>query len=197
MVPRQRPVLHPVWSRLRAAGTLVLCLVAVAAPSRAGDPVPFSARSGLDVARDAARTWAPDARLVYVENDEDVAADGTAARWGYLFYSESRAKARGYSVRDGKILEAADLGFDFEAPPLADQWVDSQAALAAAEAKAGEKYRLEHNGRVSAMLLIRGAFDDKQPNTTTWALVYTSAAEPALFVVVDAARGEVIRTWRG
>ena len=54
-------------------------------PARAGDHPPFSARSGLDLARDAARRWAPDARLVYLENDEPVAEDGTAVRWGYLF----------------------------------------------------------------------------------------------------------------
>jgi hypothetical protein len=100
-------------------------------------------------------------------------------------------------VRDGKILEAADLEFDFDAPPLPDEWIDSQRALAAAEKKAGEKYRTEHAGRLSTMLLIRGAFNDKTPNSSTWALLYTSDTEPALVVVVDAARGDVIRTWRG
>ena len=69
-----------------------------------------------------------DAHLIYVENDEDVSADGTSVRWGYLFYSPGRAKARGYSVRNGKILEATDLAFDFDAPPLAEDWIDSQAA---------------------------------------------------------------------
>ena len=190
---------HVVSSLVRHRRALVLALVMVgtAAPARAGDPIPFSARSGVDVARDAARTWAPDAHLVYVENDEDVSADGTAVRWGYLFYSPGRAKARGYSVRDGKILEATDLEFAFDAPPLAEEWIDSQAALNAAEEKAGQAYCLEHGGRLSTMLLIRGAFDEKKPNASTWALVYTSNGEPALFVVVDAAKGEVIRMWRG
>jgi len=180
----------------RAVG-LALVLAGAAGPSHAGDPIPFSARSGLDVARDAELTWAPDAHLVYVENDEHVSADGTAVRWGYLFYSPGRAKARGYSVRNGKILEATDLEFDFDAPPLAEEWIDSQAALNAAEKKAGQKYCLEHGGKLSAMLLIRGAFDEKKPDASTWALVYTSNSEPALFVVVDAAKGEVIRMWRG
>jgi hypothetical protein len=173
---------------------MFVCLVI---PAAADDNMPFTARDGMDLATDAARTWAHDARLIYLENDENVATDGTAVRWGYLFHSESKGESRGYSVRDGKILEAADLDFDFEAPPLPDEWIDSERALAVAEEKAGAKYRTEHAGRVSTMLLIRGAFNDKTPNASTGALLYTSDTEPALVVVVDAGRGDVVRTWRG
>jgi hypothetical protein len=183
--------------RAVAAGACVAAMAAIPAGLQAGDKVPFSARSGLDVARDAALTWSPDAKLVYVENDEAVSGDGTAVRWGYLFQSAARGKARGYSVREGKILEAFDLGFEFDAPPLPDSWVDSAAPLAAAEEKAGASFRTEHGGELSNMLLMRGAFYEKDPDATTWALVYTSQNEPALFVVVDAAKGKVVRTWRG
>lgn len=168
-----------------------------AVPAAADDPSPFSARAGLEVARDAAASWAPDAQLVYLENDEIVGPDGTAARWGYLFYSPSKAKARGYSVRDGKILEAADLGFDFESPPLTEEWIDSHAARVAAEEKAGQKYCRDFNGHLAAMLLIRGAFHEKKPDATTWALVYESDTQPALLVIVDASNGDVVRTLRG
>jgi hypothetical protein len=180
---------------------LALALVAAAAaftaPSFAGRPVSFTAHSGLELAQDAATTWAPDARLVYVENDEPVAVDGTAERWGYLFYSPARGKARGYSVRNGKISDAADLGFDFDAPPISGDWLDSQAALRAADEKAGQKFCVEEAGRLSTMLLIRGAFHEKNPDAITWTLVYTSDTAPSLFVVVDAARGDVVKTWRG
>jgi len=172
-------------------------LTCASVPASAGDPVPFSARAGLDVAQDAARSWASDARLVYLENDEIVGSTGEAARWGYLFYSARRGTTRGYSVRDGKILEAADLGFDFEAPPLAGEWIDSHAALVAAEKEAGQVYRTEHAGQLASMLLIRGAFDGEKPDATTWAMVYTSQTAPTLFVVVDASNGKVTRTWRG
>lgn len=179
------------------ASAALLCLMVVAGPSGAGSAVPFSARSGVDVARDAALIWSPDARLVYVENDEDVTDGGASARWGYLFYSDSRGKARGYSVRGGKIIEAADLGLDFEAPPLPDTWIDSREALAAAERKAGARYRSEHGGKLATMLLIRGAFNDDKPDASTWTLLYTAADQPGLFVVVDAASGNVVRTWKG
>ena len=165
--------------------------------SEAKDPTPFTARAGVEIAQDAAQTWAPDARLIYLENDEMIAPSGSAARWGYLFYSERKRQARGYTVRDGKILEASDLGFDFEAPPLADQWIDSGEAILIAEKKAGAKYRRENAGRLETMFLIRGAFHEKEPDATTWALVYKSDKAPALFVIVDAAEGKVVRTWRG
>jgi hypothetical protein len=182
------------------ATALAVATIALARPTAAGDapsPTTFSARAGLDAATDAARTWAPDARLVYLENDEDVRSDGTAARWGYLFYSARSGKARGYSIREGKLDEAADLGFDFDAPPVSGDWVDSGAALVAAEKKAGARYREEHGGRLATMLLIRGAFHDEEPDATTWAFVYTADHVPALFVVVDAKNGDVVKTWRG
>jgi hypothetical protein len=172
-------------------------LFAFTGPAAAGDHPPFSARAGLDVARDAAASWAPDAQLVYLENDETVAPDGTAARWGYLFYSTAKAKARGYSVRAGKVLEASDLSFDVEAAPLSEQWIDSAQARAAAEERAGAEYCRQFNGRLVAMLLIRGAFHEKKPDATTWALVYQSASQPPLFVIVDASNGDVVRTLRG
>ncbi len=176
---------------------LILGLLAMAGGVNAGDPVPFAARAGLDLAWEAANIWAADADLVYVENDEDVKDDGTAARWGYLFFSETRGRARGYTIRDGEILEAADLDFELDAPPLDTDWVDSGVALAAAEDKAGREYRTEHGGRLETMLLIRGAFHDGDPDASTWALVYTADGEPALTIVVDAADGKVVRKWKG
>jgi hypothetical protein len=185
---------------VRRAWNVALIVLALAAvrPAAAGEnAVPFSARSGVEIATDAARTWAADARLVYLENDEALGPDGTATRWGYLFYSHSRGKARGYSVKNGALEEAADLGFDFDAPPVADAWIDSGEALAIAAKKAGTKYCIENGGRLATMLLVRGAFHDDKPNATTWAVVYAAPGVPSLFVVVDADNRDVVRTWRG
>jgi len=184
----------------RTLGVLAIAVLVVAplvAAAGKDDATPVTARTGLDAARDAAHAWAADARLVYLENDEDVRPDGTAQRWGYLFFSASRGKARGYSIHDGKLDEASDIGFDFDAPPVSDTWIDSGAALVAAEKKAGARFRTEYGGRLTTMLLIRGAFHDQEPDATTWALVYTADHAPALFVVVDAKSGDVVKTWRG
>jgi hypothetical protein len=177
---------------------MILLLCVLALPARAGEHTRFGAAEGLDLAVSAAQAWAADARLVYLENDEPVDASGRAVRWGYLFYSEDEDAARGYTLRDGEILEAADLEFGIEdPPPLAETWIDSGVALAAAEDKAGRKYRTEEAGHLSTMLLIRGAFYHKKPDLSTWTLLYESASSPALWVVVDASNGKVLRTWRG
>lgn len=184
----------------RRAGIVgVVCAALAGTPgaARAGDPVPFTARAGEDLAREAALAWTDDAQLVWVENDEPVADGGAAARWGYLFYSPSRDVARGYSVRDGRIREAVDLPFAFPAPPIEGTWVDSADALAAAESKAGAKFRAEKAGELRSMMLVRGILDVKHPDTVTWAVVYASEGAPGLWVVVDAASGKVVRTWRG
>jgi hypothetical protein len=163
----------------------------------ADEPAPFGARAGLDLAREAADAWARDAVLVYIENDEDLDAQGAAARWSYLFYSSTLDQLRFYSVRAGKILVAENLHLKFEAPPLATQWIDSGAALAASQQGEGGEFCRKEGGHLSTMLLMRGAFQDKDPDQTTWTLVYTAPNAPSLFVVVDATQGKVRRTWRG
>jgi len=180
---------------LRTLAVLV-ALFAVTPVARAEAPA-VAARAGLDLARAAAAAWAPDAYLTYVENDEDLDDAGGCPRWGYLFHSPSLDKSRVYSVRDGKILVAENLDMKFEAPALAADWIDSAQALAAADKGPGRGFRTRHQGRLTTMLLMRGAFQDGDPDETTWTLIYTAPDAPALFVVVDATGARVRRTWRG
>ena len=189
---------HSLLRALRGfpAGGLLLLALTVA-PARAGDPIPFEAKGGVSVAIDAASAWSPDAALVYLENDEGLDEQGASVRWSYLFYSAALDKARFYSIRAGKILVAENLNMKFEAPPIARDWIDSGAALRAAEQGEGGEFRRKDGGQLSTMLLMRGAFQDKNPDQTTWTLVYTAPNAPSLFVVVDATAGKVRRTWRG
>ncbi|MBI1795905.1 MAG: hypothetical protein HYR74_02525 [Candidatus Eisenbacteria bacterium] len=177
-----------------AALCAVLCITTAAL---ARDAAPAQARGGFDLARDAARAWSEDATLTYVENDEPLTGDGAAPRWGYLFYSKALDASRVYSVREGRIVVAENLDIKFEAPPVADPWIDSGAALTAAEQDAGRTFRRDHAGTLTTMLLMRGALESNDPDETTWMLVYASPSAPSLFVVVDAASGKVRRTWRG
>ena len=178
-----------------AIGLILWALIPGELPAR--DRTPFAVAAGLDVARAAAQVWSHDAVLVYVENDEDLDGRGAAPRWGYLFHSAFLKKSRAYSVCEGKILVAENLEMKLEAPPLADHWIDSGAALQAADEKAGREFCREHGGRLRTMLLMRGAFAEEDPDETTWMLVYTAPQAPSLFVVVGASNGAVRRTWRG
>jgi hypothetical protein len=179
------------------ASAAALALFAAGSAAAEDAAPPFSARAGEDLARDAAAAWSGDARLVYVENDEPLGDAGLAERWGYLFYSPSLDDVRAYSVRDGKIRTAVNPRFDFEAPPLPGEWIDSGEALAAAEKKQGREFREKHAGSVRAMFLVRGLLDPEHPDVPTWAVVYGSGSAPGLWVVVDAASGKVVKTWRG
>jgi len=184
--------------RIRVAALAALIALAVPGTSTAGhhDESPFAARAGLALATSAATAWAGDAYLVYVENDEPLGADGAAPRWGYLFHSPTLDRSRAWSLAGGRIVTAENLPMAFDAPPVAGGWIDSDAARRAGEAAAQEYCRKE-GGTLSTMLLLRGAFDDADPDATTWTLVFTAPKAPSLFVMVDAATGKVRRTWRG
>ncbi len=182
----------------RTALTLFIVLTLGGTAHRVGaEELPFTAGQGLDLAFSAAQAWAADAKLVYLENDEDLDGGGSSSRWGYLFHSQSKEGSRAYSLDHKGIRQARDLEFDFPAPPLADGWLDSSRALALAEEKAGRDYRAEHAGRLSTMLLSRGLFHQANPDLSTWTIVFSSASAPSLFILLDAEKGRVVRTWEG
>jgi hypothetical protein len=165
--------------------------------ARASEVTPAPASAGVALARDAARAWSEDAVLVYLENDEPIDVAGAAPRWGYLFYSKALDASRLYSVRENAIVAAENLDMKFEAPPLADPWIDSGAALAAATPEVAEAFGKGAPASLTTMLLVRGALQSDEPDETTWMLVYASPSQPSLFVVIDARTGRVRRTWRG
>jgi len=186
-----RPLNRPRNGRLIAS--LVLALSLMGATARAevsGSP----ARVALAAA--AATAWAPDAELVYLENDEPLDASGRSLRWGYLFRSATLGRARVWSVREGRIVTAEDLVLRFDAPPLPAGWLDSDAVLAAAEKAAAQAARREGRGRLLTMLLMRGAESGSDRDATTWTFIYGASGSAAFHVVVDAATGQVKRTWR-
>jgi hypothetical protein len=190
-----RPGRAPSAIRFLTTGVLLSWLTAAAV--HAESRTSYQAHAGLDLAAAAARIWSADAALVYIENDERIGDDGSAQRWGYLFYSPALKKSRAYSIRGGSILVAEDLDMKFEAPAVNSGWIDSGAALAAADQAVGRKFRQDHRATLSTMLLSRGAFSADDPDETTWTIIYSSPDAPSLFVLIDAAGGKVRRTWRG
>ncbi len=178
-------------------GALLTGALLLAANAYARDRQGVAAHDGLSLATAAAQTWAADGFLVYLENDEPVDAHGAAGRWGYLFYSPSLDRARAYSVRDGRIVTAQDLGGHMPAPPVHAGWIDSDAARRAADAEAARVFGRHATAEVATMLLARGAFGDADPDPTSWTVVYHAPGAASLFVTVDAITGAVRRSWRG
>lgn len=178
-------------------GAAALLALLLASPAPAAERPAVHARSGLDLARAAAVIWSQDAQLVYLENDEPIDTHGGAARWSYLFHSPALKKSRVYSIRDGKILVAEDFTIKFEAPPIAGEWIDSAEAFTISDEGPARRFCFENAGKAQTMLLMRGAIQENEPDRTTWMLVYTAPNLPALFVILDAKDGTVLRTWRG
>jgi hypothetical protein len=173
-----------------------IAMTAANAPAK-DEPSPVSAAGVHALADDAARSWAEDARLLYVENDADVSLGGHAKSWGYLYWSDHRDAGRSYSLHEDRIVLANNPSVDLPSLPLHDNWIDSDAALDQAEASGGRDYRENRAGRVQNMVLVRGVFDEEHPERSTWTVVYSSPSYPSLWIVIDATSGDLVRKWEG
>lgn len=183
-------------ANLRLTTALVALSLLLPLRSNAED-APVATGDVIELAREAARAWADDARLIYVENDADIDATGRAPRWGFLFWSRQRDATRAYSLSNSEILLATEPGIDLPALPISSTWIDSGRVLARAEDEGGRDYRQERGGAVENMVLVRGIFHEKHPERTTWTVVYSSRDYPSLWVVLDAATGDLVKRWEG
>lgn len=179
------------------AVSLLAAAALVASDTVAEELSPISAASVQSLAEEAASAWAADARLLYVENDSDVGDDGRAERWGYLFWSEQRQASRAYSLRDGEIVLAEDPQVDLPSLPVTHQWIDSGRAVSRANDEGGTSYREKRGGHIENVVLVRGVFHEEHPERATWTVVYTAADAPALWVVIDAESGDLVKKWEG
>lgn len=171
-----------------------MCVATVALANDATtDVATNTARVGLSLAASAADSWADDARLVWVENDTPLDRDGHASSWGYLYYSASQHAMRSWSVREGKIVAAVDHIVSAAAPTLEDGWQDSSDAATLAWKEGGTEF-CAAGGELEHLLLARGIF----ATGTAWVAVFRPAvAGPHLYLVLDAASGHAVKSWRG
>lgn len=177
------------WGVLGVAAVVVTALAV--AHVDAGDTA-VGARAGLDLAATAADAWADDARLVWVENDAPIDANGRAVAWGYLYYSDEKHAMRSWSVRDGRITTAQDHTVSAEAPALGLGWSDSERAAAQAWDGGGREF-CGGTGRLESLVLVYGIFAPR----STWVAVFAAGAGPRLHIVLDADDGDVVKRWRG
>jgi hypothetical protein len=160
-------------------------------PAPRGLPAPVkrfrSPRSGLDVPRDAA----PGERRARSTENERTCADGTAARWGYLFTRRAGEGARLFGAKQ-EDPGATDLEFDFDAPPLAEN--GSTARPRSTQPGRPGRIAASSGGKLSAM-------PSSQPSTRrsrmrAWA--FRSRLEQRTRALRRGGRrkGEIIRMWR-
>jgi len=169
-------------------------LVALAfwAPAGTALAADVAARSGVELVSAAADAWADDARLVWIENDTALDAEGRAAQWGYLYYSPEKHAMRSWSVRDAQIVAAVDHTVSAEAPALDADWQDSGEIVARAWNEGGREF-CATGGTLAHLVLVRGVFAPEP----AWCAVFDRGAGPSLYVLLDAKSGAVKKRWRG
>ena len=170
---------------------VVLASAVVLSSPATSEPTWPTARNSLAIASKAADVWVDDAHLVWIENDDDLDAQGHSRAWGYLFYSESLGAMRSWSVQQGKLQKPQDHSVRAAAPALDLQWIDSNAAVDLVWHQARKDAEVDWS--LVSLVLVRGVFDAQQ----TWVAVFDNGEGPRLHVVLRASNGDLLRRWRG
>lgn len=160
-------------------------------------PLPGStARDELSAARAAAEEALPGAVLVAIP-PQPVDEGGAAPVWSYLFGAGAE---RVRIVALGLVsIPVPEPPGDPSAPALPEPFVDSDAALAAAEAGGGAAFRAEHAARTVAVAM--GTDGPPAAPGPVWRVTYTAATGATvvarLDVLVDLVTGAVVGSTAG
>jgi nucleoside 2-deoxyribosyltransferase len=140
---------------------VVLALITLLAAT-AVDAAEATAKAGLKDAIAEAQKWQKDAVLVNVSTLQ-ANSDGTAAKWGYMYYSAKAKKGYTVDVKDGKVVDTLEVN-PYIKDAVSAEFVDSDKAMA--EAK---KNGLKIKGKAAMSLLVMGQAT-KYP-CTCWSVV--------------------------
>lgn len=132
-----------------------------------------------------AHAWAGDAYPVAVYGD--VEAEGNSYYWEYWFYSPLSAHFRSWVSFGEVVLQALSDSTLSTTLPLQQGWVDSDVAMAAAEAAGGSAYRSNNQDVSSDAALLRWYWG--QPVKTIWLITYYSSTSAPLQLIIDALSG--------
>ncbi|MBI3392389.1 MAG: hypothetical protein HY039_04305 [Nitrospirae bacterium] len=140
---------------------ITLLLVALVALPLSAEAAGQTAKAGVAQAGAEAQKWQKDAVLVNVSTLQ-ANPDGTAAKWGYMYYSAKAKKGYTVDVKDGKVVETLEVN-----PYIKDavgEFADSDKVMA--EAK---KNGLKVKGKAAMSLMMMGQAT-KSPGTA-WSVV--------------------------
>lgn len=141
---------------------ITLMLVAFTALPLSAMAAGMTAKAGLAQASAEAQKWQKDAVLVNVSTLQ-ASPDGTAEKWGYMFYSAKAKQGYTVDVKDGKIVETLEVN-PYIKDAVGKEFVDSDKVMA--EAK---KNGLKVKGKAAMSLMVMGQAT-KSP-CTCWSVV--------------------------
>ncbi len=151
-----------------------------------------TAQSSYQFVEAAARAEAADASIIGVIGDGISPDDGTAASWLYLAQSDASESLFGLLRIESLITDPIDISelpaeiTDMFAPgTLSAPWIDSDAAIAIAEAGGGAEFRATHDdANITAALIAVPAINidgvELPPLSALWVVVYSSLSDDAL-----------------
>lgn len=208
---------HSLFSLTLAAALLAAGCSSATAPAKkaaAKKPAePVSGQSAIFQIFQVARTWAPDAKILKVENGnltEVAPQPGKYGLWRTVFVSETRKVKRDwqYAVADGDggvfkgVRAGSEAGYiaNRQVRPFAiqDVKIDTTAALetAAAEVEkdAAMKKVLAENKDLPVQFLLEWTAPNENP---AWRVIYGASVSTSKFsVLVDASTGKFIKKLR-
>ena len=105
------------------------------------EPVLQTARSRFTDVESEAQSWASDAELVAIRTDE-LNTSGQSYGWSYVYFSPSLNEYHEFFIfADFIISEVFDDDHEPDVTPLPETWVDSDAAVLAADTNGGSDFR--------------------------------------------------------
>lgn len=152
-----------------------------------------TAREAENSASQEALQWATDSKLVGIMAPLGISEDGTASFWYFGYYSQSLDSLLGIITIYG-IVFGTEAGHEPPSPEiilLPLNWIDSDSAMAVAEANGGTDYRATNQDVVVNAFLSAGIMF-WEPDSVAWEFVYSSTTSAPLFIFIDPVTGEFL-----
>ena len=138
----------------------------IAARAASRPPVKFlRAIDLLPGAHTTAHAWSGNATLVYVENADTLAADGSARAWTFVYSSSDRG-ARAFTFAESGRLSSVALPFPFDSMPIEPGWIEPSALLSGFVATDNAARAATVGARVA--VLSRGLLPARLGTATQW-----------------------------
>ena len=154
---------------------------------------PTTAAPAAQNALAAAQIWASDAKLWGVYgNWSSVDSDGTTQWWNCVYYSPSLDSLQMVAMQGQYPMFYGDPGWTApDTLTLPDLWIDSDSAIAVAEAAGGATYR-QTNDSVFVQAELTRWWYGPDPSKSVWKFIYYSTTAPDEEYLVDAVNGNLV-----
>ncbi len=155
------------------------------------------ARSNLQTAKQVASTLISDASLVGIVTPPFFGAlrpDGQAIFWTFVFYSSSANAFFQLMMSNNRVFGVSDADSFASKQPLPDTFMDSDEALAKAEARGGAAFRQNNPGAIMTAWLAYGLYP-QDPSLLVWVVQYGTFELPQdqwLTFIFNAITGDVL-----